>query len=126
MITREKNWWKKHWKLHYIETILCKETDVIYRECYTCKKVKPLDNEHFVRNSYEKMWFMFQCKDCRNEYKNKRNEILRAQKEEKHEQLDSKDFKAESLFKESSKEKDTFTLSDVRKILSYFWIKKWQ
>lgn len=109
---------KDCWKHHYLNEVICKETDIIYRRCYTCREYKPLDKEHFQVNSSEKMWFMFQCKNCRNEYKQELAKQKAKKEVEAMKEVEAKNQKQHSLFEAS----DTLE-TKLNKVLAYLWIK---
>lgn len=113
-----KKFSKMTWKKHYVDVCICKETDLIYRKCYTCLECKPLDREHFNVDSHDKQGFMAQCKDCRNNYKRERKEIVEKEKQAKTQQKAPKEFKEKSLFEESDS-----TETKLNKILAYLWLK---
>lgn len=121
---QEKKYTKQTWKYHYSLVKICDEIDTIYRCCYTCKQVKPLDLNHFCKNSNDVMWFMTQCKECRNNYKRERKAILEAEamkQEHEHDHVEQKDtskLKQTSLFDENDS-----TETKLNKILAYLWLK---
>lgn len=130
---QEKKFTKNH-KYNYLKAIICEQSDKVYRKCYTCQQWKPLDTENYLRNEREVMWFTFQCKECRNEYKKQRRKFNKEQiqnqlTDEKSQWVCLKNAEQKELFdwkiftRENVEEK-TETLEDkVNKILSFLKIK---
>ena len=123
-MTQEKKY-SRNRKYNYLKAMICEQSDRIFRQCYTCHEWKPLDNDNYLRNDREVMWFTFQCKDCRNEYKRQRKQYLKDHPAERHitnvEQKELFDWK---VFTKEESEEETVE-SKVDRILAFLWLNKW-
>jgi len=117
-MTQEKKY-SRNYKYNYLKAVLCEQSDKVFRKCYTCQQWKPLDNDNYLRNEREVMWFTFQCKDCRNAYKKQRKEFIKEQIKEQQKEIKPENVKQEPIFEDDSVE------SKLDRILSYLWLNKW-